>query len=228
MPMGPDDVYTIFQLNSKDVAAACGQQEEQKSQGIPPNWMSYIAVENADETAKAITAAGGTVMMEPFDVFDAGRMAVAQDPTGAVFSIWQPGNNIGVGIISENNAMCWQELATRDLEGAKKFYSAVFGWDPQTKETGPMQYTEIYLKGADGNPTPFGGMYTMMPEMEGVPPHWMPYFAVADCDATSEKAKALGGGVHVPPTDIPNTGRFSMMTDPQGAAFAVIKLDHHS
>jgi predicted enzyme related to lactoylglutathione lyase len=88
-----------------------------------------------------------------------------------------------------------------------------------------MQYTEIYLNGPDGKPMAFGGMYVMMPEMAGIPPHWIPYFAVADCDATVEKAKSLGANVHVPPMDIPNTGRFSMMTDPQGAAFAVIKLD---
>ncbi|MEK7831265.1 MAG: VOC family protein [Acidobacteriota bacterium] len=228
-PLGPDSYYSMFKLNGKDVGAAYALGQEELSLGIPPYWGLYICVENADTKAKEITAAGGTLIVEPFDVFEFGRMAVAQDPTGAAFKIWQPLNHIGVGIMGENNSMCWQELATRDLDAAKKFYSTVFGWDPQTKGEGtPMPYTEIYLNDADGKPAPFGGMYTMMPHMEGIPPHWMPYFAVADCDGTSEKAKALGGQVHVPPTDIPNTGRFSMMTDPQGAAFAVIKLDHLS
>lgn len=225
VPMGPDGVYTMFQLKGKDVAAAYTQGKEETSVGIPPNWGLYICVENADESAKAITAAGGTVMAGPFDVSDVGRMAVAQDPTGAAFKIWQPYNNTGVGIMGEVNSMCWQELATRDLAGAKKFYATVFGWDSQTKEGDAMQYTEIFLNGADGKPSAFGGMYVMMPQMEGIPPHWLPYFAVADCDATVEKAKSLGGQAHVPPMDIPNVGRFSMLTDPQGAAFAVIKLN---
>jgi predicted enzyme related to lactoylglutathione lyase len=223
VPMGPEDVYTMFQLNGRDVAAACGQQEEQISQGIPPNWLSYIAVENADETAKAITAAGGSLMMEPFDVFDVGRMTVAQDPTGATFAIWQPRTHIGVGVKNELNAMCWQELATGDVEAAKKFYSTVFGWDPQTKGEGAAQYTEIY---ADGKP--IGGMMAIQAEWGNVPPNWTVYYDVADCDACVEKAKSLGANVCMPPVDIPNVGRFAVLQDPQGAAFNVIKLNPHS
>jgi predicted enzyme related to lactoylglutathione lyase len=226
VPIGPDSVYTMFKLNGKDVGAAYTLGPDELSMGIPPYWGLYINVESADQAVKAIVAAGGTVVAEPFDVFDVGRMAIAQDPTGAHFKVWQPLNHIGVGVANELNAMCWSELATRDVPAAKKFYSTAFGWDPQTKgEDSPMPYTEIFLNGEDGKPFPFGGMYSMMPHMQGIPPHWMPYYAVADCDATVEKAKSLGAQIHVPPTDIPNTGRFSMMTDPQGAAFAVIKLD---
>ncbi len=224
-PMGPEGVYTMFQLKGRDVAAAYKLGEEQLSLGIPPNWGLYVSVEDADASAKAIAEAGGSLMVEPFDVFEFGRMAVAKDPTGAIFSIWQARNHIGVGIVNELNTMCWQELATRDLDTAKKFYSTVFGWDPQTKEDDGMRYTEVHLKNDDAKPMAFAGMYLMMPQMEGVPPHWIPYFAVSDCDATVEKAKSLGGQIHVPPMDIPNVGRFSMMTDPQGAAFSVIKLD---
>jgi len=223
VPMGPDGVYTIFQLNGKDVAAACGQQPEQTSQGIPPNWLSYIAVESADDTAKAIAGAGGSVMMGPFDVNDAGRMAVAQDPTGAIFSIWQPGRNIGVGVKNENNAMCWQELATGDVEAAKKFYSTVFGWDPQTKGVGtPAEYTEIYFGGQ-----PMGGMMQIKPEWGNMPPNWTVYYDVADCDACVAKAESLGGRICMPPTDIPQTGRFAVIQDPQGAAFNIIELIPH-
>lgn len=225
VPLGPDSVYTMFKLNGKDVGAAYALSQEELATGIRPYWGLYINVENADEAVKAIAAAGGKLIAGPFDVFDVGRMAIAQDPTGAFFKVWQPLNHIGVGVLNENNAMCWQELATRDLEGAKNFYSTVFGWDSQTKEDDRMRYTEIYINGEDGKPFPFGGMYSMMPHMESIPPHWMPYYAVADCDWIAEKAKSLGGQIHVPPTNIPKTGRFSMMTDPQGAAFAVIKLD---
>ena len=130
--------------------------------------------------------------------------------------------------MGENISMCWQELATRDLDSAKKFYSTVFGWEPKTSDNSPMAYTESTVMAADGKAHTAGAMYTMMPHMEGIPPHWMPYFAVADCDGFVEKAELLGGKAHVPPMDIPEVGRFSMLTDPQGAAFAVIKLNHLS
>lgn len=224
VPMGPDSYYTMFQLNGKDVAAACEQQEEQISQSIPPNWLSYIAVENADDTAKAITAAGGSLMMEPFDVFDVGRMTVAQDPTGATFAIWQSGTHIGVRVKNEQNTMCWQELATSDVEAAKKFYSTVFGWDPKTQGVGtPAEYTEIYF-----GDQPMGGMMKIKEEWGNMPPNWSVYYEVADCDACVAKAESLGGRICLPPTDIPQTGRFAVIQDPQGAVFNVIKLDQHS
>ena len=228
VPLGPDSYYSMYKLKGKDVAGAFALSQAEISMGMRCYWGLYINVENADIAVKAISAAGGTLIEGPFDVFDIGRMAVAQDPTGAVFKIWQSIRHMGVGIMGENNSMCWQELATRDLDGAKKFYSTVFGWEPRTQDNSSMAYTEIYLNDADGKPNSFGGMYTMMPHMEGVPPHWMPYFSVADCDGFVAKAELLGGKAHVPPMDIPQVGRFSMLTDPQGAAFAVIKLNHLS
>lgn len=221
VPMGPDGVYTMFQLNGKDVGAAYQQGQDQISQGVPPNWLSYIAVENANDAATAITAAGGTVIMGPFDVMDVGRMAVVQDPGGATFAIWQAGNGIGAQLKSENNTFCWNELATRDVEAAKTFYSTVFGWNAVTKGDGPMTYTEIDLNGQQ-----FGGMMKMAAEWGEMPSHWMVYFAVADCDASVQKVESLGGKVCVPPTDIPNTGRFAVLQDPQGAFFSVIQLTH--
>jgi predicted enzyme related to lactoylglutathione lyase len=228
VPIRPDSVYSLFKLNGSDVAAAYTLTPEELSSGIPSYWGLYINVENADASAQAITAAGGKLLGGPFDIFDVGRMAIAQDPTGAHFKIWQPLNHIGVSVLDENNAMCWQELATRDLDGAKKFYSTVFGWEPKTSDDSPMAYTESTVKAADGSTHMGGAMYKMMPHMEGIPPHWMPYFSVADCDGFVAKAESLGAKAHVPPMDIPNVGRFSMLTDPQGAAFAVIKLNDFS
>jgi len=227
VPMGPDSFYTMFQLNGKDVGAAYQLMQDQIAQGIPPHWLSYVAVESADDTGKAITAAGGNVLKEPFDVFDVGRMAVSQDPTGAIFAIWQPGTHIGVRVKREDNALCWNELATRDVGAAKKFYSAVFGWDLQTKGDYGMQYTEGYVNGPAGAPEAICGMMEMTEEMEGIPPNWMVYYATADCDATAAKAESLGARIHVPPTDIPHVGRFSVIQDPQGAVFSIIKLDNH-
>ncbi len=219
-PMGSEGVYTMFQLNGRDAGAAYQLMEQQLSQGVPPNWSVYVSVEEADAAANAIKAAGGTVIMEPFDVFDFGRMAVAHDPTGAVFSVWQARNHFGVGVVNEPNSMCWTELTTRDVDAAKAFYSTIFGWNAVTKAGPPMPYTEIDLGGEQ-----FGGMMKMQAEWGDMPSHWMVYFAVNDCDASVRKAESLGGKVCVPPTDIPNTGRFAVLQDPQNAFFSIIKLD---
>lgn len=216
MPMGPDSFYTMLQLRGKDVAALCQLNPEQLAQGVPPHWLLYIAVESADEAAKAVIAAGGKTMMEPFDVFDAGRMTVAQDPAGAVFGIWQARKHIGSQINNETNTFCWGELATRDTAAASAFYGQVFGWK---SKTGDPAYTEIHL-----GDQPFGGMLTMTAEMEGVPSHWAPYFAVDDCDAKANQAKSLGANLCMGPQDIPNVGRFAVIADPQGAVFSIIKL----
>src|SRR5262249_44088570 len=155
-----------------------------------------------------------------FDVFDAGRMCLAQDPTGAVFALWQPRKNMGVQLNNEVNTFCWGELATRDTAAATTFYSKVFGWDSKVGTAAPLPYTEFSLGGQA-----FGGMYPMPSEMESIPPNWMPYFAVDDCDAKVDKAKSLGANIMMPPQDIPNVGRFSIIADPQGAVFAIIKLN---
>lgn len=220
VPIGPDSIYTMFKLKGKDVAALYQLGPEQTSMGIPPNLMPYVCVENVDATAEVIKGAGGTVIVEPFDIFDHGRMAVAQDPTGASFSMWQPRAHIGVGIHSESNAMCWQELQTRDLEAAKVFYGKVFGWNNETKG----DYTEFIL-GAAKTGQHFAGMMEIKPEWGPMPSNWGVYFAVDDCDAIVAKAQASGAKICMPPTDIPGTGRFSTLQDPQGAVFSVIKLN---
>jgi predicted enzyme related to lactoylglutathione lyase len=148
-------------------------------------------------------------------------MAVLQDPTGATFTVWQAKHQIGAKILNEPGALCWNELTTRDTKAAESFYTKLFGW--ATKHSAPsavMDYTEFSNNGQPG-----GGMMAMPAGMPaGMPSYWMPYFQVADCDASTEKAKGLGGKVMVAPNDIPNTGRFSILSDPQGAMFAVFKF----
>jgi predicted enzyme related to lactoylglutathione lyase len=217
MGPGPEDVYTLLQIGGKDVAALYKQMKEQAQQGVPPNWMCYVTVENADEAAKKAKSLGGTVIMEPFDVMDYGRMAVIQDPEGAIFSIWQPMKHIGVQRSGEPNTMCWCELKTWDAAKAGKFYTSLFGWSLKTSDP---SYHEI-LRGG----TPIGGIFPLTQEMKGVPAHWGIYFQVESCDGAVEKAATLGGKVCFPPTDIPKTGRFAALQDPQGAFFNVIKLD---
>lgn len=215
-PMGEDMVYTRLQLAGKDVAALYKQMKDQAEMGIPPNWMCYVTVQSADETAKKVKSLGGNVMAEPFDVMDYGRMAVVQDPEGAVLSLWQPMTHTGVQKIDEPGALCWCELSTRDAAKAEKFYGGLFGWGFKTNDP---QYHEITRGG-----TSIGGIRPLGPEMQGVPAHWGIYFQVSDCDASAAKAKSAGGKLCFGPMDVEKVGRFAAIQDPQGAAFSVIQL----
>jgi uncharacterized protein len=178
-----------------------------------------VLVTSADETAAKAKALGATLMKEPFDVSTVGRMAVVHDPTGAVFALWQAGTHHGATAVNGPNSFCWNELGTTDPAKAAEFYTNLLGWTADVQQFGPMEYT-TFKNGDRGA----GGAYKPPPEMANVPPHWLVYFAVDDCDAKVEKISALGGGVIAPPMDIPTVGRFAIVHDPQGAAFAVIKL----
>ena len=214
---GPPEAggYIVAELNGRSVAGIGSQQNP-----APPVWATYINVDDADATAAAITAAGGTVMMPPTDVMDVGRMAIFTDPVGAVCGLWQPGTHTGAGIVNEPGAYSWSELVTTDIPASKAFYGAVFGWDGDTMGgDGPGAYTEWKLGGR-----PIGGMMAKPPTMpEHVPPHWGVYFAVADTDASVARATELGGSVLMAPMDI-EPGRFAVLADPAGASFNVIAM----
>jgi len=162
-------------------------------------------------------------MMEPFDVMDLGRMCVISDPQGAMFAIWQPMKSHGVHVFNEPGAPSWGELATKDIEAAKKFYGGLFGWEGHTGSGDGMAYTEWKLPDAKQ----FGGMIQIAPEWGPVPPHWLMYVRVDDCDAAIAKAKQLGAAVKSGPMEIEHVGKFAVLSDPQGATFAVIKLAEH-
>jgi predicted enzyme related to lactoylglutathione lyase len=218
-PIGPGMVYTLLKLDGRDVGALYKMPPEMTSHGVPPHWMSYVSVASADESAAKAKELGATLMKEPFDVFDVGRMAVIQDPTGAMFAIWQAGTHKGSASVNITNSLCWNELATPDVDKAGDFYTSLFGWGKKVQQMGPMTYTS-FMNGD----RPAGGMYKPTPEMGDIPPHWLPYFAVDDADAMVKKAESLGAKTCAPPMDIPDTGRFAILQDPQGAAFAIIKL----
>jgi predicted enzyme related to lactoylglutathione lyase len=152
---------------------------------------------------------------------DAGRMAVLQDPTGAVFSVWEAKRQIGVKILNEPGALCWSELTTRDPKAAEAFYSKLFGWQSKHGAASAVDdYTEFSNQGQTAV-----GMMAMRADMPAdMPSYWMPYFQVSDCDGSTAKATASGARVMVPPTDIPKTGRFSIISDPQGAMLALFKF----
>jgi predicted enzyme related to lactoylglutathione lyase len=221
MPVPGGGTYTMFRIRDRYVSAMSELQPEEKSQGMPPHWNAYVNVEDADQTAKAVQAAGGTVLAEPFDVLDAGRMAVFADPTGAAFSVWQPARHIGAQVVGEPNAWTWNELMTTDPSKSAAFYTEVFGWK---SEDFPMEPTGTYtiFKANDQQEAGMAGML-MKPADDPGPSRWTPYFSVADCDATVNKLKELGGQVYLEPTDVPMAGRLAAVADPQGAAFAVMK-----
>ena len=214
--MGEGMVYSMAQLDGKPAGAIFAQQAEQAQQGIPPMWNTYVTVDDADATAVKVTEAGGQVIAGPFDVFDSGRMTLAMDPTGAVIAFWQAKQHIGAHVVAEPGAITWFELMTRDTAAAAQFYADVLGWHAHEADEG---YTMFHVSEDELA----GGMMQMDESMAEVPPHWMVYFAVSDCDGTVAKAKELGGSAIVEPTDIP-PGRFAVVQDPQGAAFAVIQV----
>jgi predicted enzyme related to lactoylglutathione lyase len=221
VPM-PEDAgsYTMLKVGGNDVGAMASMQDAQKKAGVPPHWASFVAVTNADETVQKAVALDGTLMAGPFDVMDAGRMAVIKDPTGAIFSVWQAKSHPGATRINEVGALCWTELYTNDMDKAVAFYTSLFDWTGKPWDS-PTPYTILTFKGQDKMA---GGVLQMTKDMQGMPPHWLPYFQVEDTDKVVARAKELGGNVIVPPMDIPNVGRMATITDPQGAAFAVIKL----
>ncbi len=220
VPLGPGEVYSMFQMRGREVASACTLRPDERQMGVPPHWNSYVTVESVDESAKKAQQLGGKVLAPPFDVMDAGRMAVLQDPTGAVFQIWEPKRSIGAKILGEPGALCWTELTTSDTRAAEAFYTQLFGWTPKHSAPGaPMEYTEFSVKG-----TPSIGMMAKPKDMPAhIPSYWMPYFQVTNVDASASKLKDLGGKVMVGPQDIADAGRFVIGTDPQGAVFALFQ-----
>lgn len=217
-PIGPDEVYSIFKLEGRDAAAAYSMQKEQRAQGVPPYWGIYIAVESADAAASRAKELGGKLLMEPFDVMEHGRMAVIQDPTGAVFCVWQAKANKGIGIAGVDGTLCWADLNTPDQAAATKFYSALFGWKIAAGEHDASGYLHI-----QNGENFIGGVPPAKHQAPGVPPHWMAYFLTSNCDTFAAKAKQLGGKFCLEPMTMENVGRMAAISDPQGAVFAIFQ-----
>lgn len=217
-PIGPDELYTMFKLGGHDVGAAYTLPQKLRDQGVPPHWGVYFATPNVDDTTEKAKSLGATIVQPPFDVMDVGRMSIVRDPGGAVFSLWQRRNHFGAGVIGQDNSVCWSELASWDVPGARAFYAELFNWETKGAES-MASYIEFSVAGA-----PSGGLLPMDENWKGVPSHWGIYFMVADCDATVAKAKELGAQVKHGPFDAPGVGRMAMLDDPQGAGFSIIKL----
>jgi hypothetical protein len=214
--LGPDaGGYRAFTKNGKWVAGVGPQMVA----GAPVAWMTYVNVDDIAIATEATRTAGGNVFLEPMRVLDAGQLAVVSDPVGGVFALWEPGTHTGAQVANEANAFVWSELQTRDTDAAVTFYATVFGWRANTEDLAGMPYTQWML-----GERSIGGM-TPMPDMipAEVGAYWLTYFGVSDADAAISTATSLGGTVIVPATDTP-VGRLAVLTDPAGAAFAIIAM----
>jgi uncharacterized protein len=235
MPADAPGHYFMARLRGRDVAAV-GSLPDQAPP--TPAWNTYIAVASAAEAAAAVSAAGGTVLAGPFDVFDSGRMAMCADPAGALFSLWQAGGHHGAQLVNEPNTWNWSNLETPDVEGAKAFYGGVFGWEAATVSFGEMEGVMWRLPGygdflerlepgirqrqADASvPAGFADCVAWMAPTAGEgAPRWTVTFAVNDTDAMAARAVELGGDVVVAPFDA-GPVRMATVRDPQGAVFSV-------
>lgn len=219
-PIGEGAFYTMFQLQGRTVAAGYALRDDQRSMGVPPNWMVYITVTSADATAKKAAELGGTVVCPAFDVATHGRMAVIKDPTGAHFSVWQPINNQGIGLTGVEGTLCWEDLSTPDVPSARQFYSKLFGWEIMEGTEGQPHSDYLHIKNGEEF---IGGVPPAKHRSPGVPPHWLPYFFVNNCDATAAKAKQLGASLCLDPMTMEGVGRMAVVSDPQGAVFAIFQ-----
>jgi predicted enzyme related to lactoylglutathione lyase len=235
MPPESEGRYFEARLEGRRVAAVGSQAE-----GAPPavTWDTYIAVDSSDDVVERVRAAGGSVVSEPFDVFDAGRMAVCADPEGAPFSLWQAGTHKGAEVVNAPGSWNWSDLNTRDLAAAQRFYGAVFGWEFDSMDFGGGASAMVRLPGygdflerrdpgvrarhAEGGAPPgFTDAVAWFQPLQGDgPAHWGVTFSVADADATAARARELGGTVVTEPTDIP-WSRMAVIRDPAGATLTI-------
>ncbi|MGD0696803.1 MAG: VOC family protein [Terriglobia bacterium] len=218
-PMGPSGFYTMFNIDGRNTGAAYTLMKEMREQGVPPHWMLYIAVESADATADKAAQLGAKLLKPPMDVFDVGRMAVIQDPTGAVFCVWQAKSHSGFGIEAVDGTFCWADLNTPDRERAGEFYSKLLGWELGKEDEDPA-HAYWHIKNGEKF---IGGMPPAAHRPPNTPAHWLSYFQVSDCTASANKAKELGANLYMPPTTMEDVGCMSIVADPQGAVFAIFK-----
>ena len=215
-PAGPDQVYTIYSHQGQAVCASA--QYGPGDENLPPHWSVYVTVDDLDAALARTRNAGGTVLLEPCDVLDVGRMAIIQDPQGASLRLWYPLKHAGASIINEPGALAGVELATTDAGAASAFYEAVLGVTAEQDPNTGFDYT--MLKAGE---RPAAGIIEIGEDWGPVPPNWGVYFGVNDVDATVARARELSGSVLVEPRDIGDFLRFAVLKDSEGAVFSVVR-----
>jgi uncharacterized protein len=212
-PVGDGIVYSTMSLGGKDVAAISPQPEAQRDAGAPPAWNSYVTVQSADAALERAKQLGATVHAPAFDVMDVGRMGVIQDPQQAFVLVWEPKSHRGASLVNVAGALCWNELATSDVDASSGFYGELFEWTYEPIEESPIRY--LVIKNTDGH-----GNGGIRPRQEMEPSYWLVYFGSNDLEADVAKAGELGGNALVPPMEA-GPGRIAVLQDPQGAVFAL-------
>jgi predicted enzyme related to lactoylglutathione lyase len=219
-PIDDNTVYRMFQLDGKSVGAAYGQREEERSHGIPPHWNNYVTVASVDDTAARVNGLGGNLLMDPFDVFDAGRMVAFSDPTGAVLNLWEARASIGAELVNDAGSFTWNELSTTDTDKAREFYGELLGWTYE--EHGTPEALYITIRNGDrinGGIRPLGEEE----RQRGVPPNWMPYFTTLDVEQSVAQVSELGGQVMVGPFSPFGPSKIAVAADPTHAVFALFE-----
>jgi predicted enzyme related to lactoylglutathione lyase len=207
-------VYSLATIEGDKVAGLSGQVSD--TEGQPAKWNVYLATDDVDGAAERALAAGGKVLADPMDVGPAGRMAVVQDPGGAVVGFWQAGETIGAERANEPGTNIWNELTVADVDATAVFYRDVLGLEPEKQDMGDAgEYTTLHVDGAS--------VAGSMPLQPGMQPHWNVYFNVDDVDATVSRAQELGAEVFAPAFDVPGIGRLGYLRDPQGATFNLMQ-----
>ncbi|MGV4987291.1 VOC family protein [Streptomyces sp. NPDC001709] len=213
--LGP---YVRALLDGREVA---GMGQLPPDRRLPIAWTPYLASDDVDQTADTVRECGGTVAVGPLDAAEAGRLAIAADPSGAVFGIWQGAGHLSTAITGVPGTPAWNELVTFETESVSKFYATVFGYEREPVVSADFDYVTLHLAGR-----PVAGLHGMghgLPRDRG--PHWQTYFEVADAEATVRQVADLGGNVIRQPHDSPH-GRVATVADPEGAEFAVIQNPH--
>ena len=220
MPDG--DQYSLLSAGGSEIAGAYQLTDAFKQQGVPPHWGSYVLVKNADQACEKAKKLGATVIKEPFDVMEFGRMAILSDPTGATFSVWQRASQDKQAYPEKKShgMFGWNELITNDIEKAGKFYSDCFGWQLEAQT---MPGGHVYTSFMQGE-TLVGGMFSLRDDMDPVPPHWGVYFSVDAFDKALGEATQKGAITLCDPREVEGVGRFTTLRDPQGVYFSLIQF----
>jgi uncharacterized protein len=218
VPAGEAGTYTVLRLDGDEVCGLYEMDAERREGGVPPHWLSHVSVEDADAVVSRARELGGTVQGETFDVAENGRFAIVQDPSGAVLVAWQMVAGTGARRVNDPGCMTWNELHTREPERMAAFYAELFGWEMEAQRVdGALAYVVIKNAGVSN-----GGIMPTTEQNGGKPQFWLPYFTVPSCDGAVTKTRERGGDLVAGPMDL-EAGRIAVLTDAQGAAFAIFE-----
>ena len=204
-----------------DGALVCGMRAlspRLRHEGVPPYWNAFVSVQSVDWMLGAARAFDGHVVADGYEDSDRARRGFIKDPTGAVLGLWEPRTHHGAERVNDPGCFVWSELHTPDVDRAAGFLREFFGWDIRPQQGNPCMPYQIVRNGDWLN----AGLLPLGPEEGDAPPHWLTFFTVASCDATSARATELGGQVLGGPRDV-SIGRIVVLGDPAGAVFALFE-----